>query len=278
MKKIAIIVDSFSGFSKAEVEKLGLDYINHTVILNGKSYKEGIEIKLEDSIEDIQNDLKAKTSMPAIGVVLEAYEKLSKEFDQVIYIPMNKGLSSTYSTAFAASNDFDNVNVISTSLVSASLIETAVEMKKLISAGKSIDEATKFLRKVESTAHAYVIPKNVDALIRSGRLTSAKKFVMQKAKLIPKLEVTMEGFKLVKVGRNMGKIIRSTVEKVIKEIQDDVNNYIWEVIHTGDLKTKLKVIEAFKEVGVIKIKETWSASAIAIHTGIGAIGINVWKK
>ncbi len=278
MKKIGIIVDSFPGYSRAEVEKHGLEFINHIVVLNGKPLKEGIEIELKDCIDEVKADLTAKTSMPAIGVVIEKFEELSKIYDKIIYIPMNKGFSSTFSTATAASSEFDKVSVVSTSLVGSAIIESAQEMMKMIEAGKTEEEAITYLRKVESTSEAYVIPKNLDSLIRSGRLVSTKKFVMQKAKLIPRLEVTMEGFKVSKVGRNMGKLITASVEKIVKALEGKHTSYSWEVIHTGDIKTKNKVIEAFKAVGITKIKETWSSSVVAVHTGIGAIGINVWKK
>ncbi len=278
MKKIGIIVDSFTGYSKASVEKLGLEYINHLVILNGQPLKEGIEIELKNKIEEIKADTNAKTSMPAIGVVIEKYEELSKKYDKVIYLPMNKGFSSTFSTAFAASAEFDNISVVETSLVATGIITIAQEMIKMIESGKTEQEAIAYLRKVEETAESFVIPKNLDSLIKNGRLVSAKKFVMQKAKLIPRLEVVMEGFKVSKVGRNMGKLIKATVEKIAKAIESDFAAYTWEVIWTGDTKTRDKVIEAFKSVGITKFKETWSSSVIAVHTGIGAIGINVWKK
>ena len=278
MKKIAIIVDSFTGFSKKEIEGLGLLYINHTVILKGKSYKEGIEMELKDCFQDLDEDLTSKTSMPSIGIVIDLFEKLSKEYEKVIYLPMNKGFSSTFSTASAASNDFDNISVVETSLITRGLVNTGIEMKEMIEGGKSVEEAITFLRKVEETSYSYVIPQNVDALVRGGRLNTAKKIIMQKGRLIPRLEVIMDGFKLSKVGRNMNKVIKSTVAKILKATNEKPNNYNWEVIFAGNEKTKKYVTDAFKEIGVTKFEESWTSSVIAVHTGTGAIGINVWKK
>ena len=278
MKKIAIILDSFTGLSKKEVEEMGLEYINHTAILNGKPYKEGIELELRNSFEEVKKDLNSKTSMPAIGVVIEKFEDLSERYENVIYLPMNKGFSSTFSTAYSASLEFKNIKVIATKLVAKGLCETAVKMKEMVEAGKTVDQALAFLNKVEETSYAYVIPKDVDGLIRGGRLKSAKKVIMQKGRLIPRLEVVIEGFKLSKVGRSMNKVIKSTVEKIIKTIDGKVDDYNWEVIYTGDEETKKFVTDAFVKNGIKDFKETWASLVIAVHTGVGAIGINAWKK
>ena len=278
MKKIAIIVDSFTGYSKKQVEDLGLLYINHTVILNNKPYKEGIEIELKDCVQEVAADFTAKTSMPSIGIVIDLFEELSKEYDQVIYLPMNKGFSSTFSTASAASNDFDNITVVETKMVAKGLLETGVKMKSMMEEGKTVKEAINFLRTTEETSYSYVIPQNVDALVRGGRLNSAKKVIMQKGKLIPRLEVVMEGFKTSKIGRNMNKVIKSTVAKVLKAIDGKHELFNWEVIYAGTEKTRDFVINAFKEVGVTTYTESWASSVIAVHTGVEAIGINVWKK
>ena len=278
MKKIAIIVDSFTGFSKKEIEGLGLLYINHTVILDGKPYKEGIEMELKDCFQYIDEDLTSKTSMPSIGIVIDLFETLSKEYEKVIYLPMNKGFSSTFSTAAAASNEFDNISVVETKLITRGLVNTAIKMKEMIEAGKTEEEAVAFLRKVEETSHSYVIPQNVDALVRGGRLNSAKKVIMQKGKLIPRLEVIMDGFKTSKIGRNMNKVIKSTVAKMNKAIEEKTDEYNWEVIYAGNEKTKKFVTDAFKEIGVTSFIESWTSSVIAVHTGTGAIGINIWKK
>ncbi|WKX02665.1 DegV family protein [Candidatus Mycoplasma mahonii] len=278
MKKIGILVDSFCGFSKKEVEKMGLEYINHSTIIFDKVYKEGIEIELKDSFEDIQKDLGAKTSLPSVGLFIEKFEEISNKYENIVYLPMNKGLSSTFSVAMAAAADFPKISVIENKLVSSSTTYTSLEAIKMVNNGASIEEAINFINETSNNTFVYVIPKDLDALIRSGRLNNAKKFIMQKSKLIPRLDLGLDGIKVTKVGRNFGKIVKSSVTKIVKSIDHKIENYNWEVIHSGIKKTSDIVVNAYHEAGIKDVIKSWTSSVVAIHTGIGAICINVFPK
>jgi len=281
MKKLGILLDSFSGYGQKDLKKMGIEYINQTTIVDGVSYKDGIDLELKDpkGLKIIQEGKDIKSSMPAIGLVAEKMEQMSKEYENVIYFAMNKGISSTFSTGMAAASDFDNVTVISNKMISSAQTDTSIEAMKMANKGASLEEVLKYFEEMAKDSYGFVIPKDVKGLIKSGRVSGAKKVILEKAKLIPSLLVTEDGFKVDSTKRNFSKIVKNTIEKIIESIgKENVDKYNWEVIHTGDQTTKNKVILAFKEYEIKDYRENWASITIAAHTGIGAIGISVWKK
>lgn len=281
MKKLGIVLDSFSGYSKKELKQMGIEYINQTTIVDGVSYKDGIDIifKEEGGFKLINEGKDIKSSMPAIGLVTEKLEAMSKQYENVIYFTMNKGISSTYSTGVAAASDLKNVHVISNKLISTAMTDASIRAIKLMKEGKTIKETLEFIQELSDTSFGVVIPKDVSGLVNSGRVVGAKKLIFEKGNLIPSLLVVEDGFKVKAIKRNFNKSVKGTVEKIIQKIgKGNINKYNWEVIHTGDQTTKNKVVLAFKEKGINNYSENWASLTIAAHTGIGAIGISVWKK
>ncbi|MCK5945911.1 MAG: DegV family protein [Mycoplasmataceae bacterium] len=280
MKKLGILLDSFSGLSKKEINKLGFEYISQTTIFDGKTYHDGVDLILKDSIELVKNAKDVKSSMPAIGLVTNKLDVMSKKYENVIYFAMNKGMSSTYSTGAAAASEFQNVTVIANKLVGLAIVEASLKMSEAMNKnGKSLKEALAMMQSISDNSYSYVIPKDVSAVIRSGRLSGVKKVIMEKAKLIPRLKVTEEGFKLDSTKRNFGKMIKSAVQKIVDKIgKSNINKYNWELITTGDKSSDQKVKNAFEESGIKDFKTSWATIGVAAHTGIGAIGIQVWKK
>ena len=279
MKTLAVIIDSFSGISKQEAEKNGFFFIPQTVIIDGKVYEDGVNFSTEKNIDEIMAAKDAKTSQPSVGKLEELFKELSKTHDNVIMIPAPLSMSSGFSTAKALSKDFDNVYVVNPKLTGAGIVEAAHRALKMNKANKDIEIIVKMIERLADSFQQFVIIKNLDRLIASGRLTGAKKFVMQKASLIPRLQVTDEGFKTMAVKRNFNKSVTSAVEKLVEIIgKENIDMYTFNLASTNDEYTDSLVTKAFKENGIMNFTRTPTPGGVALHTGKGSIGIAAWKK
>ena len=277
MKKLAIVFDSFTGVSKKELNKMGFYIVPQTSIINGEVILDGVDGTLSKYVSLIKKSDEFKSSMPAIGRVVEKFEELQKKAEHIIYIPMNKGMSSTYSTGAAAAKEFKNVHVIDNKFSGHAGIYYAKKAMEMIKKDP-IAKVVKMLKKASDDSHTWIIPKTVDQLIKSGRLTGAKKVILQKGKLIPKLYLTDDGITTKAVGRNFAKLISSSVEKTLKDISKP-SDYIWEVIYAGDKTTQKLATEIIAEQGVKeKVQYAEASVTVTCYNGIGAIGINVYKK
>ena len=112
MKKLGIIVDSFAAFDKSYFKKNDVYYLPHYVTVDGKEYKDGVNISIKEVIEHAKNNAKLRTSMPDIENMNKLFEETGKKYDDVIYLSMGSALSGTYQAAHLASKSFANVHVV----------------------------------------------------------------------------------------------------------------------------------------------------------------------
>ncbi|EMN1440831.1 TPA: fatty acid kinase binding subunit FakB2, partial [Staphylococcus aureus] len=113
MTKQIIVTDSTSDLSKEYLEANNIHVIPLSLTIEGASYVDQVDITSEEFINHIENDEDVKTSQPAIGEFISAYEELGKDGSEIISIHLSSGLSGTYNTAYQASQMVDaNVTVI----------------------------------------------------------------------------------------------------------------------------------------------------------------------
>lgn len=280
MKKLGILLDSFSGLSKKEYEQMGFEYVNQIVILDGEVFKEGIDGTFKDLQDKILKANDIKTSMPAIGLVVEKFEECKDKYENLIFIPMNKGMSSTYSTAAAASQDFKNIHVVANKFIGHAAIYYAKKAIEMAERGIDIKQIIQYLSDASKHTEAYVIPSAIDQIVKSGRLSGVKKFILQKGHLTPRLYISDEGIVTKGVKRSFSKAIDSSVDKVIESIggPEKINDFIWEIVHTfGEDEIKLAE-KLMNEKGIKEINKVSVSAATGAYNDKGSLGINAYKK
>ncbi|NQZ65763.1 MAG: DegV family protein [Mycoplasmatales bacterium] len=281
MKKLGILFDSFPGIEKKKLEKEGFEYINQILILDGNPYNEGTgEISREDLIEKTQNAIDIKTSMPPIGLIHKKFKKLSKKYDQVIFISMVEWMSSTYSVAAAASKEYSNISVLSNKFAGHSAIYYAKKASEMYKNGKSVKEILSYLSNMSKSTLTWVIPRSIEGLIKSGRLSGIKKFILEKGKLIPRLFVGDEEFVVKGVKRNFSKSIQSAIKKTIEQIggYEKKSEYIWEILNNEDPNSVSIASKTFESLEVKEFNVVPISISTMAYTGKSSIGINVYKK
>jgi len=174
MKKIAWITDSTCGLSRDVIEENNLYVLPLSVIVNGVSYKEDVEITKEEFYEKLKVDGEgAKTSQPAFGEFIELYEKLKEEYDGGIAIHASSALTGTYDSSINASKQTGfPVEVIDSKVGAYALgkmIQNGLSFEKQ---GKSMEEIVDVLRTYPEQAEMYLLPSSLDQLKRSGRVST----------------------------------------------------------------------------------------------------------
>src|SRR5690625_4016826 len=104
MKKIAWITESTCLLSRHFIEENNLYVLALSVIVNGVSYKEDVEITKEEFYEVLRKHVEgAKTSQRAFGEFIELYENLKSEYDCGIAIHASSALTGIYDSSINAS-------------------------------------------------------------------------------------------------------------------------------------------------------------------------------
>ena len=122
MGKIAVLTDSNSGITQEQAKELGVYVIPMPFFIDGQQYFEGINLTQEEFYEKLKNDADISTSQPSVGELQDEWDKLLKEYDEIVFIPMSSGLSGTCQTAAMLSDDYDGkVQVVNNQRISVTM-------------------------------------------------------------------------------------------------------------------------------------------------------------
>ena len=108
MKKIAVVTDSNSGITQEEAQKMGIYVLPMPFTIDGNEYFEGINLTQEEFYEKLKGDADIATSQPSPHAIMKLWDKLLKEYDEIVQIPMSSGLSGSCQTAAALAADYED--------------------------------------------------------------------------------------------------------------------------------------------------------------------------
>ena len=106
MSKIAVVTDSNSGITQERAKELGIYVLPMPFFIDGELYLEDITLTQEQFYEKLRADSDISTSQPSPGNVMELWESVLKEYDEIVCIPMSSGLSSTCETAMSIAREY----------------------------------------------------------------------------------------------------------------------------------------------------------------------------
>ena len=174
MKKVAISTDSNSGITQKKAKELGISVVPMPFFIDDELYFEDITLTQEQFYEKLQSDCTITTSQPSPADVTDLWDKLLKEYDQVVYIPMSSGLSNSCETAIMLSGDYEGkVFVVDNHRISVTLKRSVLDAIELSKQGKSGEEIKKILEDTKHEASIYITVDTLKYLKQGGRITPA---------------------------------------------------------------------------------------------------------
>ena len=99
MARTAIATDSNSGITQSQAKELGVFVLPMPFFMRGKIQFEDIDLTQEQFYEILAEDAAVSTSQPSPGDLMDFWNKILEEYDDIVYIPMSSGLSASCDTA-----------------------------------------------------------------------------------------------------------------------------------------------------------------------------------
>ena len=176
MNKIKLVIDSTTDLPKDYLEEHDISVVPLNIVIDGVTYEDQTEISSEEFLLKMREaENLPKTSQPAIGKLVETYDKLGEDGSEVISIHMTSELSGTFSAAQQASQMTETkVTVIDSKFISLAYGFQVEEIVKLISEGYSSEEIVKEHENMKSNMRLFVVIGNIDNLVKGGRIGKAK--------------------------------------------------------------------------------------------------------
>ena len=128
--KIAILTDSNCGINKEEANKLGIYVLPMPFYIGDDVYYEDIDLTQEEFYIKLDTEDKITTSMPVVGDVIDKWDELLEDYDEVVYIPMSSSLSGSCQTAQMLAQDDeyeDKVFVVDNQRISVTMKESVMD-------------------------------------------------------------------------------------------------------------------------------------------------------
>ncbi len=279
LKNIRFIVDSTFGVKEDYIKKYQIEIVPLNVIIDEKTYLDGIDIPLYDVIDAVNANKKVTTSQPSPGRYLEAFDKLFKEgADQIIVLTISSALSGTIGSATAArlehprAKDIFCHDTLAAHIQATMLLETAVNASLRGLEGEAIIDVIKTNYQDSGVLMSL---NDLNILTKSGRLSKISSFIGNLLHVKPvvayykaKTEVIKKCRSSIKVYEYFRDFLKELKEKCIGKLRIRLTH-----VNAIDRAEALKkvLVEAFPDTEVeIGLEIT---AVLAIHIAYGGIGM-----
>ena len=283
MKKTGILTDSHSGITQEEAKKLGIYVLPMPFYINDKCHYEGKDISREEFIELLKNDENVSTSQPSPEAVMNLWDEILKEYEELVYIPISSGLSGSCSTAMAMAQNDDyegKVFVVDNGRVSTPMKQSVLDAIELLNEGCSAKEIKNRLEDAKGKMGIFVAVDDLKYLKKGGRISSSVALVggMLKVKPILKFDIgTLDSFKncrgLIKAKTVMIEEVKRIVTTDYAEDFEKGNVHILAASSADEEETKKWVNEIQEAFPGIKVLWDYLPMGITCHIGPGGLGI-----
>lgn len=284
MKDFMIITDTNSGIMQQEANDLGIEVVAMPFNIDGVDYLEGIELSPEIFYEKLISNADIKTSQPSRMYLEEMWDRILKDYEEILYIPTSSGLSGTCDNAKVyAENYKGKVYVVDNLKIAVTLRDSvfyAIELKKQ---GKSPKEIKDILEANKDKQSNYIMVNDLKYLKRGGRISPAaatfgtilnmKPILTTRGHTFDKTCVTLS---VTQAKKKMIQRIKFDLEHEFKEDYEN-GNMVVSVAHTQNEKEALRFKEEImQELPKLKFRFVDGMSlSVACHVGVGTIAISI---
>lgn len=282
MGNVAIVTDSNSGISQAEGKELGIYVIPMPFLVDGKLYFEDVDMNKEQFYHFLENDADLSTSQPSPGDVMDLWDKLLKEYDEIVHIPMSSGLSASCSTAMGLARDYDGkVQVVDNQRISVTMQQAVMDAKHLVAAGKSAAQIKEILEKEALESSIYLMVDTLKYLKKGGRITPAAALLGSALNLKPILQIQGDKLDAYKKVRGVKAAKKNMLEAMKKDVEGRFSDYVSKgqlklhIAYTTDEETakqwKEEVQDVFPDITITRMDPL--SFSVTCHTGPGVLAI-----
>lgn len=283
--KTAIVTDSNSGIFEEEGKRLGVFVLPMPVLIDNRVYFEGQNLSSAQFYQYLQEGRDIKTSQPSPGDLAALWEQvLDSGYDELVYIPMSSGLSSSCATAKMLADDYDGkVFVVDNHRISVTQRYSVLDALALACAGCNGREICAELEQSGLDSIIYIGVETLEYLKRGGRVTPAAAAMGAIMGIKPLL--TIQGDKLDACAKVRG--TANCKKRLVQYLEQAAEEYArkgipFQAAAAGSFLTEAEA-EAWSELcrdtfpGQVPIYDPLTCS-IGCHVGPGAFGMAVTRR
>lgn len=275
-EKIIITSDSTTDLSAELIERYGIKTLPMKVTLGDKTYSDGIDIKPDDIYEHHRKYGELpKTAATNVQECAEFFAPLVEAGYSIIHFTISGEMSSTYSNACIAADDFDNVYIVDTRNLSTGgglLMLAACDMVK---SGMSAQDIAYKARELAKKVDASFVIDSLEYLYKGGRCSALSVLGANLLKLKPCIEVKNGTMGVGKKYRGKySEVLKQYVNDRLENADDLVKTRVF-VTHAGCEKSLVdSIVDLVKSKGIFdEVFVTRAGCTVSSHCGANTLGV-----
>lgn len=279
--KIKILSDSTCDLSKDLLEQHDITLIPLTIIKDGKSYSDGVDITTADIFAHVAAG-GSLCSTAAINVTeyLEWFGKYANDYDGIIHINISSEFSSSHQNACIAAEDFENVRVIDSRNLSTGQGLVVLKACELAAECENLDELKEKLDAFTANVEASFLLDRLEYMVKGGRCSAVVALGANLLNLKPCIEVKNGKMAVVKKYRGtFAKCLASYVKDRLSN-RDDLDRGTLFVTRTPVSEECLSAVKDAVEAHADFDNIYWTEAGctVSCHCGPSTLGVLFVRK
>ncbi|MCI7795582.1 MAG: DegV family protein [Lachnospiraceae bacterium] len=285
--RIAVVTDSNSGITQKQAKEMEVFVLPMPFMIDGETYFEDITLTQEDFYKRLGEDADISTSQPSPESVMNLWDDVLKDYDQLVHIPMSSGLSGSCETAMMLAEDEKyegKVFVVNNQRISVTQLQSVKDAKLLISQGADAAKVKKRLEETKFDSSIFVTVDTLKYLKKGGRITPAAAILGTLLKIKPVLSIFGEKLDAYAKARTMKQAKLIMMNAIRKELETRLRDPECRHTHLAIAHTQNEeaAVEFMKEV-----QETYPEAdifiaplslSISCHIGPGCLALTATRK
>lgn len=284
--RTAIVTDSNSGISQSQGAALGIGVLPMPFTVGEKTYFEDINLTVPQFYQFLKDGADIHTSQPSPESVTQLWDKMLKEYDQVVHIPMSSGLSGSCQSAIVLAQDYEGrVEVVNNQRISVTQRQSVLDALELARRGKSAAQIKDILEADKFNSSIYIMLDTLYYLKKGGRITPAAAALGTLLRLKPVLQIQGEKLDAFAKARTTGQGKTIMINAIRSDIVNrfgglDAGDSMWiEIAHTQNEEAALALKEELhSQFPLYDIHIDPLSLSVSCHIGPGSLAIACCKK
>lgn len=285
MPRVAVMTDSNSGITQDMAKDMGINVVPMPFTIDGTTYYEDVNLTREEFFQMMADGKDIQTSQPSPGDLMSLWDKALEKYDQIIYIPMSSGLSSSCQNARMIANDYNGkVVVVNNQRISVTQKRSVQDAIELAKNGYDAVRIRDILVRDKFEASIYIMLDTLKYLKKGGRITPAAAAVGTLMRIKPVLQIKGERLDAFSKARTLAQGKSTMINAIHHDIDNlfggiDAENVYMYAVHAQVPEPfavfKKEVADAFPKY---KVEEDRLSLSICCHIGPGALAMGCVKK
>lgn len=286
MSNVMILADSTCDLSYALLNRYGIRIIPLNIVMDGKSYADGLEITPNQIYEWADaNNTTPKTAAPGMDYVAEVLQPLLAEGNDLIFLGISEKMSTTCNVVRLVGQELcetlpGRIFVVDTQNLTTGAGMLVLRAAELARQGKTAEEIVASVEADREKVRASFVVDTLTYLARGGRCSTVTALMGGMLRLHPMIQVKDGAMGVCKKYRGSLRVALNQYVNDLEPALRQADPRIAFITHGGcdediieEMRQRVEALNYFEEVHV-----THAGGVVCSHCGYGTLGVLYCEK